>query len=654
MTAAAGIPSYPFLPGAAAMADVDHDGDLDLVIAGLADIGASITSAGSRALVFPRDFVPAPLRLLRNNGNGSFADITAAAHLDAATHAVAIVPTDFDNRRDLDLMIVNRTGPPLLFQNFRDGTFRDVASAAGLAAAVGGDEEIVGVTAADLNKDDFPDFYFARSTGGTLVTSDGRGRFTARPGPQGLASDRGAQFADYDNDGLLDLIAWSAGGPAIERNVGSGWLDVTDQAIPRAARATSPLSSPRGVALADLDADGAIDLVTSGPAGVVVWRNTASGGAGGASQRVAIEGRASNRLGVGAKVQMRAGSLAGRIETSASTPAVAPADIIFGLGRRTAVDTVRVLWPSGTLQAESPQAELSGVATQPGAGLAAGRSPARFLVQELDRKPSSCPFLFTWNGERFEFITDFMGGGEMGYWEAPGRRNRPDPLEYVRITGDQLTPRDGRLELRVTNELEEALFADRLQLLAVAHPRDVTVYPNEGMAEPAKPFRLFAVTGERVPRAIDDHGHDVTDRIAQVDRRYPDDFEGDRFRGYALPHALTLDLSPVPRDRCCCSPPGPTMPSRATTWRRSRPGLRSPYRGSKSAIPPAAGGRRSPTSAFRSDGRRRCRSISLLTFVRVNTSCASQPTCESTGTGRPWRVPWRAPQATPGPAGCRR
>ena len=65
-------------------------------------------------------------------------------------------------------------------------------------------------------------------------------------------------------------------------------------------------------------------------------------------------------------------------------------------------------------------------------------------VQELDRKPSSCPYLYTWNGERFEFVTDFLGGGEIGYFVAPGVRNRPDPDEYVRIDGRQLAERDGR------------------------------------------------------------------------------------------------------------------------------------------------------------------------------------------------------------------
>src|SRR4029450_4128444 len=91
-------------------------------------------------------------------------------------------------------------------------------------------------------------------------------------------------------------------------------------------------------------------------------------------------------------------------------------------------------------------------------------------VLKLTRKPSSCPFLYTWNGSRFEFVTDFMGGGEMGSWAGPNQWNRPDPHEYVRIPPDQLRPRDGRYELRVTSELEEAVFVDRLHLLAVSHP----------------------------------------------------------------------------------------------------------------------------------------------------------------------------------------
>ena len=173
---------------------------------------------------------------------------------------------------------------------------------------------------------------------------------------------------------------------------------------------------------------------------------------------------------------------------------------------------------------------------------------AALAVTELDRKPSSCPYLYAWNGERFEFVTDFLGGGEMGYYEAPGVRNVPDPVEYVRLAPGQLVPKDGRYELRVTNELEEVLYVDRLRLLAVDHPRGVEVYPDEGMTDPPKPFRLFATRDPRVPEATDDTGRDVTARLAKRDRVFADELPLERIRGYAKEHALTLDLSALPAD----------------------------------------------------------------------------------------------------------
>jgi Tfp pilus assembly protein PilF len=542
VTPRAGLPAYPFLAGAAALVDVDHDGDLDLVIAGLADLAATRASAAGRALSFPRDFVAAPVRLLRNSGDGTFTDVTSAAGLNAATHAVAVVPTDFDNRRDIDLLIVDRNGPPILFKNLRDGTFRDVAVEVRLAEAAQGSDETVSVAAGDINKDEYPDFFFSRAAGpGVFALSDGRGRYSVSVAPEPTRGAVASQLVDYDNDGLLDLVTWSDAGPRVFRNVGQGWTDVTGTAVSAAAASVAgELRSARALAAADVDEDGDSDVVSQRPDGTIaVWRN--SGDARNRFVSVHVKGRVSNRSGVGSKVQMRAGSLTQRRETSAATPAVAPADVVFGLGRRSAADVVRVLWPSGILQAEfggSP-ADVAASPTTP-ASLA-----TLLTVQELDRKPSSCPFLYTWNGERFEFVTDFMGGGEMGYWERPGERNRPDPVEYVRIRGDQLRAKAGRYEIRVTNELEETVFVDRLRLLSIAHPADVDLFPNEGMTDPPKPFRLYTVKDTRVPaRAIDDHGHDVTSRIARVDRQYPDDFELKSIRGYAGDHLLTLDLGP--------------------------------------------------------------------------------------------------------------
>src|SRR5258708_25644405 len=137
-----------------------------------------------------------------------------------------------------------------------------------------------------------------------------------------------------------------------------------------------------------------------------------------------------------------------------------------------------------------------------------------------------------------------MGGGNMVYLKEPRRYNQPDPEEFVRIRGDQLKEKDGRYELRVTNELEESMFVDRLQLIAVAHPQGTDVYPNEGMSDPPKPFKLFLTQNARPPlSAIDDHGHDVLDRITRMHRRWPADFTLDQIRGYGAEHSLTMKLA---------------------------------------------------------------------------------------------------------------
>jgi hypothetical protein len=499
---------YTHRPGAAAWLDVDHDGDLDLYVGG-----------GTTA---------APARLFRNNGNGTFADITVAAGLALTTPVIAAVATDYDNRRDVDLLVGAVDRGPLLFRNLRDGTFGESAATVGLAipGAAGA------IAAGDVNKDMFTDFYFASAQKNALALSDGRGSFAPSSALDQVRDARAAQFLDYDNDGLLDLVAVSDSGIRVVRNLGTRWVDVSARA--GADEKSSAAAGVRSLAAGDVDGDGDVDLVTGGER-LRIWRN--DGGNRRHSLRTRLSARVSNRSAVGAKVEMRAGSLRQKLEVYASSPSPAPADLVFGIGDRPAVDVVRVLWPAGILQSE--------LADEPRPTASGDNRTATMAIEELDRKPSSCPYLYTWNGERFEFVTDFLGGGEMGYWLGPGIRNTPDPDEYVRIDGTQLRPRAGRYELRITNELEEALFMDRAQLLAIDHPAGVEVHPNEGLAAAPRPFKLhYAAEAVSPIAAVDEHGHDVLDRIAAVDRRYPDDFPLERIRGYAAPHWLAMTLPP--------------------------------------------------------------------------------------------------------------
>jgi tetratricopeptide (TPR) repeat protein len=508
-TAAAKIPAYAQRPASGAFVDADHDGDLDIFVAG----GA----AG------------APNLLLRNNGDGTFADVTAQANVAGNGNAVAVVPTDYDNRRDVDLLVVANNSAPRLFRNLRDGSFRDAAAEAGLDQK----GDFSSVAAGDVNKDEFTDFFFgSRIAPGLFAMSDGRGRFNLQQSPAGTKGALAAQFLDYDNDGLLDLVTVSADGLRVQRNVGDGWADVSERAV--AGVTLKAGAAGASLASGDVDGDGDTDLFVRDAAGALKFLRN-EGGSRNNSVRVRLAGKVSNRGGVGAKIEARAGSLRQKLEAYAATPAPAPADIVFGLGSRQAADAVRILWPSGVVQAESEFAAAGGAAAKPALTLP---------VTELDRKPSSCPYLYAWNGERFEFLTDFMGGGELGYWAAPGVRAAPDPTEYVRISGELLKERGGRYELRVTNELEEALFIDRLQLVSVAHPAGLEVHPNEGLGNPTSTeFKLYSARDARPPRrAADDQGRDVLARISKLDRAYFDGFALRPIRGYADEHALTLDL----------------------------------------------------------------------------------------------------------------
>src|SRR5205085_4607774 len=203
----------------------------------------------------------APSLLLRNNGDGTFSDQTAAANLAGKYAAGAVVPTDYDNRRDVDLMITSDKGITL-WRNMRDGTFRNVSAEVGLDAA-----ELMftaSIAAGDVNKDGFTDFYFGGAAPGYIALSDGRGHFRLEYGPKARMSNATAisgfsilstdasQFLDYDNDGLLDLVSVVTTGNAgdshlelhIWRNTGDGWVDVSDKAT-RGLRAESgPVNGP--------------------------------------------------------------------------------------------------------------------------------------------------------------------------------------------------------------------------------------------------------------------------------------------------------------------------------------------------------------------------------------------------------------------------
>ena len=300
VTNGAGISTYPFLPSSAAFVDVDHDGDLDIFITGLADLAKA--PAGPSA-VFPNDFSSAQNVLLRNNGNGKFTDISDAAKLNSVGHAIAVIPTDFNNRRDMDLLVVNHSKPLALYSNQRDGTFRDVAKDVGLDIA----GPWTSAAAGDLNKDGFTDFFFARTDEpGLFAMSDGKEKFKLVAAPAGSEGARAAQFLDYDNDGLLDSALVTDKGLRVWRNMGNSWMETSERAVGRdfSSSATSP-GWGRVFAAGDVDNDGDTDILLHSASGSArIARNE---GGNNHSLRIRLSSKVSNRSSVGTKIEARAG-----------------------------------------------------------------------------------------------------------------------------------------------------------------------------------------------------------------------------------------------------------------------------------------------------------------------------------------------------------
>src|ERR1035438_7822426 len=140
-----------------------------------------------------------------------------------------------------------------------------------------------------------------------------------------------------------------------------------------------------------------------------------------------------------------------------------------------------------------------------------------------------------------------IGPGVVGHWVAPGERDVPDPDEYLKVAARSVRPRNGLLSFRFMEPMEETVYLDKVRLLAIDHPADYDVYPNERFvsAPPFPEFRVIASDSQHshAPAgAWDDLGNNVLPLISKHDRKYVSSFEGLPFAGFAKLHYLELDL----------------------------------------------------------------------------------------------------------------
>jgi hypothetical protein len=488
--------------------DADHDGDLDLFE----------TRKG-------------PNMLFRNNADGTFLEQAAKMGLsggDVISRDAAI--GDFDEDGDIDLVVANENAPVNLYSNQRQGVFRDIAENSGLK-----NESHSGTVAvSDYNNDGFLDLFLAGTEAGNnkLFRNLNNGSFEPEKNNSEIFKSvknvkiNNALFFDFDNDGWFDLIVTGESsekdgrGTFLFHNEGKGSFTDVSRLLP------SDLKSGRQVAVFDYNDDGDLDIIVAGAnGGIKLLRN--DGGNNNHFVKIKLVGlRAgsakNNHFGIGAKVEIRSGDLY-------QTMVVTDPNVQFGIGSRSISDIIRITWTNGV-----PQNIFF-----------PGTDQALIEAQTLK---GSCPFLYTWNGEKYVFVKDIlwrsalgMPTGIMGGSTAYAFPDASD--DYLKIPGELLKPKDGKYLIQVTSELWETIYNDKIQLVAVDHPDSVEVFVAEQFSPPPFPgLQLYQVKDKHIPlSALDSEGNDVLSFIAEKDDNYLSGFKPDKYQGVTEMKELILD-----------------------------------------------------------------------------------------------------------------
>jgi Flp pilus assembly protein TadD len=469
-------------------ADVDTDGDLDLVVA-------------------RRDAQPS---VARNNGDGTFA---VQEPFQGISRARDFAWADLDGEGVPDAAFVDDSGTVHVFLNLRAGVFRreTLPSRYGQAAAL---------VAAELTGDSLFDLLvLARDGTLSLLTrrpTDGAwdAANVARAGTVGGELQPGVArliAADVDNNGAIDIVAASAATSRILLGSGSGFAAIPD-AVALGSQAAVDLDGDGTLELVGLLADGRPARATGKRTKAYRWQalRTRSASATG-DQRI-------NSFGIGGEVEVRTGLHVQK------QPVNAPI-VHFGLGDAERAEVIRITWPNGVLQSEFDTT--------------AGRT---FLATQ--RLKGSCPWLFAWNGREMGFVTDLIWRSPLGLRiNAQATADVLMTEDWVKVRGDQLSPRDGAYDLRITAELWETHFFDLTSLLLVDHPPGTEVFVDERFAVPPPAFTVIP-TGPVQPFLTirDDRGQDVSPAVRDRDSRHLDFAGRGQYQGITRPHFIEMEL----------------------------------------------------------------------------------------------------------------
>jgi Tfp pilus assembly protein PilF len=537
-------------PDSVLAADLNYDFKPDLVLAGAGGV-----------------------RIFRQATASSFTDVTAQTKLpktilDASyTGAWA---ADIEADGDLDIVLGAPQGKPTVLRNNGDGTFAALTPFAGVSG-------LQGFAWADFDADGAPDAALIDGAGHLHVFSNQRGgQFRERSLPT-LPAVKAIAVGDVNDDGVLDLIAVQSDGAIVrlsDKNEGQAWDVAT---IANVSEPAKNLARDVRLHIADLDNNGVADLVLAfvsgateqGGSGAVVWLGNEKGIFTALSQQVsaaqifdvadingdgrldllgitadqhavqavnhgqknyhwavirphaqqAVGDQRINSFGIGGEMEVRAGMLVQK------QPIAGPI-VHFGLGDQPTADVVRVIWPNGSVRAEFAMKADQEVVTE-------------------QRLKGSCPFLFAFNGKQMEFVKDAVPwGSAIGLRiNTLGTARVEATEEWYKISGDELVPRDGSYDLRITAELWETYYYDSLSLMTADHPASTEVFVDERFVIPPASLQVTAVeTPRSIARAIDDNGTDVTDIVSKLDGKYLDTFGRGPYQGITRDHYVEVDL----------------------------------------------------------------------------------------------------------------
>ena len=379
--------------------DYDKDGWLDLVVTNYIDwnpknnLWCGERAPGYRSYCNPGNYKGQKTKLYHNNHDGTFTDVSDKSGVGLPeSKGMGLVLADFDNDGWPDIAIANDTWPNFLFLNNHDGTFRDVSLISGLAASEDGKYEAgMGIDAADVYGDGQLDVYITHLDLelNRLYRNNGDGTFTDSTYASGIGSQAmtlsgvATKFIDYDNDGWTDIVQLN--GAMLDnvnlyhsevsykepllmfRNLGKGHFAKTSDSLgPDFLR---PVAG-RGLATADFDNDGDIDLVTNNSGdSPELLRN--DGGNANHWLEVLLIGTKSNRDGTGSQLKLTSRGRVQVEQAKGGTSYMSASDprIHFGLGKRTTIDSLVVTWPSGHVDslAKVPVDQI--IAVKEGAGI---------------------------------------------------------------------------------------------------------------------------------------------------------------------------------------------------------------------------------------------------------------------------------------------